>query len=197
MHEIAPKSRRSGFSLVEIVISMAIIATGMIAIIGLIPVGLQASRDATVRTITAIILENVHDQLKGKILYQDEIEDPSETIEDNPFFYDNQGLFLAIPGEGEIDEIRDAAGQGDDAADSAAASLDALLFKRRYRVEVRVVVIHDDNKTLLVEVDSDTLTADQPWLTLALSSAASTLFVSCVAIADPKTEADDVGTVIA
>ena len=54
-----------------------------------------------------------------------------------------------------------------------------------------------DNRTLIVEIDSDELTADQPWLTLALSSAASTLFSSVVAVCDPKIEAHDIPTVIA
>jgi hypothetical protein len=54
-----------------------------------------------------------------------------------------------------------------------------------------------DNKVLIVEVDDDTLTADQPWATLALSSAASALNVSVVAVCSPRYQANDSVTVIA
>lgn len=81
--------------------------------------------------------------------------------------------------------------------DQAAASADVFGDRADGVTTLTLAATTYDNRTLIVEVDSDTLTAGQPWLTLALSSAASTLFSSCVAIADPKTEADDVGTVIA
>ena len=38
--------KRAAFTLTEIVLAIAIIATAMIAILGLIPAGLNASRDA-------------------------------------------------------------------------------------------------------------------------------------------------------
>ena len=138
----SPPQRRphSAFSLVEIVIAMAIIATGMIAIIGLIPVGLQASRDAAVRSTTAIIIEDVHDRLKGHILDQDEVGDASQRLAVNPFYYDDQGIYLPIPDEGDINEIL-AAGSS-----AAQRSVEALKFRRRFRVDVRVEDILDANQ---------------------------------------------------
>ena len=53
-----------------------------------------------------------------------------------------------------------------------------------------------DNRLLLIEMDSDELTDGQPWLTLALSSAASTLFTACTAVAQGRTEANDPLTII-
>lgn len=53
-----------------------------------------------------------------------------------------------------------------------------------------------DNRTLIVEIDSDDLTDGQPWLTLVLSSAASGLNVAVVAIADPRFRANDPLTII-
>jgi uncharacterized protein (TIGR02598 family) len=131
---------RAAFSLVEIVIAMAIIATGMIAIVGLIPVGLQASRDAAVRTTTAIILEDIHDRLEGQVLDQDGLADPEAKVEANPFYYDDQGLFLPIPGASEQADI--AAGGSADAQNS----LDSLLFRRRFRVDVRIETVLPANK---------------------------------------------------
>lgn len=53
-----------------------------------------------------------------------------------------------------------------------------------------------DNRLLIVEVDNDGLTAGQPWLTLSLSSAASTLFTACTAVASNRYLAHDSVTVI-
>lgn len=48
------------FSLIEIVVALAVISIGLIAVVGLIPQGLQASRDAADNTIAATLL---HDEL--------------------------------------------------------------------------------------------------------------------------------------
>lgn len=52
-----------------------------------------------------------------------------------------------------------------------------------------------DNRTLLVEIDSDELTDGQPWLTLEASSITA-LNCAVVAIGEPAYEAHDVPTVI-
>jgi len=52
------------------------------------------------------------------------------------------------------------------------------------------------DKLLIIEMESDALTTDQPWVTLALSSAASELLVSAVAICKPRFEAHDPLTLI-
>ena len=53
-----------------------------------------------------------------------------------------------------------------------------------------------DNRILIVEMDNDSMTVDQPWLTLALSSAASTLFTACTAVVSNRHQAHDSVTVI-
>jgi uncharacterized protein (TIGR02598 family) len=78
---------RRAFTLVEVAFSLVIVATGLIAIIALIPQGQQASKSAAEHTVTAIILEDVHDRLEGTVLK----EGPIET---SPFFYDAQGVFI-------------------------------------------------------------------------------------------------------
>ena len=52
------------------------------------------------------------------------------------------------------------------------------------------------NKLLVVEIDSRALTQGQPWLTLALSNAASALNVSIVAVAERRYDANDSPTAI-
>ena len=54
-----------------------------------------------------------------------------------------------------------------------------------------------EDKLLIVEMDSDEFTDGQPWCTIALSSAASELFVSAVAVCQPtRFEANDPLTLI-
>ncbi|HTS19674.1 MAG TPA: prepilin-type N-terminal cleavage/methylation domain-containing protein [Verrucomicrobiae bacterium] len=53
-------NRQTGFSLVEIVIALAVVSLGLIAVIGLIPQGTQAGRDAADNTLAATI---AHDTL--------------------------------------------------------------------------------------------------------------------------------------
>lgn len=53
---------RAGFSLIEIMLALAVIAIGLIAIVGLIPRGVQASRDAADNTLAATIM---HDTFNG------------------------------------------------------------------------------------------------------------------------------------
>lgn len=62
--------KRAGFTLTEIVIAIAIIATAMVAILGLVPAGLNASRDAADSTIIASIFEDLNNRLKGQPLRQ-------------------------------------------------------------------------------------------------------------------------------
>lgn len=51
--------------------------------------------------------------------------------------------------------------------------------------------------TLLIEVDSDEMPADKPWLTLEIDSTASELLVSAVAVCRPRFQAHDIPTLIA
>lgn len=52
------------------------------------------------------------------------------------------------------------------------------------------------SKLLIVEIDAAAMTDGQPWLTLAVSNAASVLFASVVAVGDPRYMANDVLTAI-
>jgi len=80
--------------------------------------------------------------------------------------------------------------------DQAAASAD-LFGDWATSTSLTMTAATYDNKLLIVEIDDDTLTADQPWVTIAVSSAASALNLSIVAVCSPRYQAHDSVTVIA
>ncbi len=55
------------FSLVEVTLSIGIIAFGLIAIVGLIPVGMSAAKDAVNDTKATFMAEDIYVRIKGKI----------------------------------------------------------------------------------------------------------------------------------
>ncbi|HET6409009.1 MAG TPA: prepilin-type N-terminal cleavage/methylation domain-containing protein [Chthoniobacteraceae bacterium] len=79
--------KRSGFSLTEIVFAIAIIATAMIAVLGLLPVGLNASREAADSTVVATVLEDLSNRIKGQPLRRG-------PVTFSPAFYDAAGHFI-------------------------------------------------------------------------------------------------------
>ena len=76
-----------GFSLIEIVITIGILATVVISLVGILPVGIKSAEDAANRTVLAVILEDVHNRLEGQLL------EPG-AVSSSPFFYDRQGLHI-------------------------------------------------------------------------------------------------------
>jgi uncharacterized protein (TIGR02598 family) len=79
--------KNRAFTLVEVAFSLAIVATGLVAIIALIPQGQQASQRSAEHTVTAIILEDVHDRMEGNVLEEG-------ALPTSPFYYDAQGVFI-------------------------------------------------------------------------------------------------------
>jgi prepilin-type N-terminal cleavage/methylation domain-containing protein len=57
-------SNVEGFTLVEIVLAMAVAAIGLVAVLGLIPQGLQASRDAADNTISATLVHDIFSTIR-------------------------------------------------------------------------------------------------------------------------------------
>jgi len=81
---VPPRTRRAGFTLIEIILSLAIIATVFVAMIGLLPAGLTASRDAVNATLTGTVIEDVQNRLRGEPL-------TPGTASFSPAFYDEHG----------------------------------------------------------------------------------------------------------
>ena len=55
---------RSGFSLIEIMVALVVIAVGLIAIVGLIPQGVKSSRSAADNTLVATIVHDTFNQMR-------------------------------------------------------------------------------------------------------------------------------------
>ncbi|MFP6873083.1 MAG: hypothetical protein VCA55_06175 [Verrucomicrobiales bacterium] len=84
-----------GFSLIEIVITVGILATVVVSLVGILPVGIKFAEDAANRTVLAVILEDVHNRLEGQLL------EPGE-VSLSPFFYDRQGLHIGEDSDEEV-----------------------------------------------------------------------------------------------
>ena len=59
------KQSDNAFSLIEVVLALAVSAIGLVAILGLLPQGLQASRDAADNTISATIVHDIFSTLRA------------------------------------------------------------------------------------------------------------------------------------
>lgn len=81
------RARHSAFTLTEIVLALAIIATAFVAILGLLPAGLDASRQAANATIVASILNDLHHRVQHHPLQHGEVAF-------SPAFYDDRGSFI-------------------------------------------------------------------------------------------------------
>ncbi len=96
---IPPRTHRAGFTLTEIVLALAIIATSFIAVLGLLPAGMNASRQAADSTVVAAILENLHNRLQGEPLARPKPGKTGDTNEKwqvsfSPAFFDDHGVFI-------------------------------------------------------------------------------------------------------
>jgi len=82
------RNRSEGFSFIEVMLALIIVALALLTFLELLPVGLDSSRNATTSTTVAHILEDAHERLEGHAL-------KNGPIDSGPFFYDEEGIFLA------------------------------------------------------------------------------------------------------
>lgn len=107
----------TGFTLTEIVLCVAIISSVLVAVVGILPVGMDVSRKAVNHTVVATVLEDLHNRLQGVPLQPGEVPF-------SPAYYDDLGVFLPPPGSG--------------AGETAIAEFNA---RRVYRADVTVTPI--------------------------------------------------------
>lgn len=82
-------------------------------------------------------------------------------------------------------------------ADQGSAGADQFGDRSAAVTSLTLTAATYSDRALLVEIDADELTADQPWVTAALSDAADALNASAVAVlTDGRYQADDVPTAI-
>jgi uncharacterized protein (TIGR02598 family) len=92
---VSPRTSSAGFTLTEVVISVGVVATAFVAIVGLLPAGLDASRRAANSTVTAAILEDLNNRLKGQPLPQAAGSAPTAVSASfSPAYFDDHGVFL-------------------------------------------------------------------------------------------------------
>ena len=84
--------RFSAFSLVEITLSLGIIAFGLLAILALVPVGMQSGSAAIDDTRTALIGRDA--QTRGKAAISFTMFDSSDDVVLPTWFYDREGTFI-------------------------------------------------------------------------------------------------------
>ena len=85
---VSPRTSRAGFTLTEIVLALGIIAIAFVGLLGLLPAGLDASRQATNSTVIAAILEDLHNRLQGQPL-------KTGVTGFSPAYFDDHGVFIA------------------------------------------------------------------------------------------------------
>jgi len=87
MNTATPQANK-GFSFIEVLLSLVLVASALVTLMALVPASLKASRNATNSIIMAHIFEDAHERLEGHAL-KDGI------LDSKPFFYDDEGIFIA------------------------------------------------------------------------------------------------------
>lgn len=80
--------RRAAFTLVEVVMVIGVISFALVAIIGVLPAGMNASKDATNQTMVSLILEDVHNRLQLQPL-------TPGAAAFSPAYFDDRGVYIS------------------------------------------------------------------------------------------------------
>lgn len=88
---------RSAFSLIEVTLSIGIIAFALIAIFGLIPVGLTSGREAIDATRSSLIGQDARDRVKSSLT---SAVFAGGDVALGPWFYDRDGVFVNVASTG-------------------------------------------------------------------------------------------------
>ena len=90
----------SGFSLVELTLAMGIAAFCLIAVMGLMPVGVQTNRNATSQTAATNIMAAVVADLRATPTFNTSSTEFGITFGTNapPLYFDGSGQFTTLPG---------------------------------------------------------------------------------------------------
>jgi len=85
-HQLGQDNSKSGFSLVEVVIALGVVAFALISVLGLIPVGLQSFRQAIDNSATTQIVQRVVNEAQ-----QTDFNSLANTV----YYFDDQGTLLS------------------------------------------------------------------------------------------------------
>src|SRR5438105_4686137 len=96
----ASNSKAAAFSLVEIVLALGVAAFCLIAIVGLMPVGVQTNRNATSQTAATNIMAAIVADLRATPTFNTSSTEFGITFRTNapPLYFDGSGQFTTLPG---------------------------------------------------------------------------------------------------
>jgi uncharacterized protein (TIGR02598 family) len=89
--------RSHGFSLIEVTLAIGVIAFALIAVLGLMPLGIQSSRDAGDDTRTSAIAQDVFNRMQGVLnayVVSNNGALPTTAQSGVTFYYDVDGRYL-------------------------------------------------------------------------------------------------------
>jgi uncharacterized protein (TIGR02598 family) len=90
----SPRTYRQAFSLIEVVLSLGIIAFAFVAIVGLIPVGLQTFRDSVDKTVeTQIVQKLTAIAQQTEFSKLDDVAGASDTAPEY-YYFNDEGEFV-------------------------------------------------------------------------------------------------------
>ena len=90
------RSHQRGFSLIEVTLAMALIASVVTSLMLIMGMASEAANRATKMTTVGHILTDVHQRIEGKPLENGPVMDKGQTVEDAAFFYDVEGVYVGI-----------------------------------------------------------------------------------------------------
>jgi uncharacterized protein (TIGR02598 family) len=120
------RERQSAFSLVEVTLALGIIAFALIAILGLVPVGMKSSGEAIDATHTALIGQDVQKRVK-RIAVSTTFT--SGTDVSSIWFYDHDGAFLGTATSATAFYRADTTIHKDWGANASPPNVDATLLR--------------------------------------------------------------------
>lgn len=85
----------AGFSLVEVALSLAILAVGMVGVLALLPVGLEGARQVHAETVASQIVRGAVADFGTNGFSQTSYATIAGGNVPGPFFYDSEGKILA------------------------------------------------------------------------------------------------------
>ena len=90
--------RRLAFSLIEVVLALGIVSFALVAILGLLSVGLDSSRDSIDDTAVTLLGQDIYNRVRtdvAKLYYQTSAS--SSTSFSQSYYYDRDGRYVSDP----------------------------------------------------------------------------------------------------
>ncbi len=93
-------SRRRAFSLIEVVLALGIVSFALVAILGLMSVGLDSSRDSIDDTAVALLGQDAYNRVRtdvAKLYNQSSSSSSATTSFTQSYYYDRDGRYVSNP----------------------------------------------------------------------------------------------------